>query len=169
MRSRRHAQAKGDREQLEWILRAIYKERRPLDGTNVATILQSAAKFPGVLTSSMVRYLIRTLRMEKTTLNGRALGNAIYGLQATPSQGEVRELIAALTPKVAQCTDSRLDPGSIRSALAGFRNLPASPELRMLMDVLAPLIQNPDEPGSKVRMHARTEPYSRVDLRVRVE
>ena len=132
--------------ELEVILQAICKESRLLDGVNVATILYSAAKFPSLLTSSVLQYLIRTLRHEKLTLNGRAVGNALYGLQALRDSDQVRELLAALTPKVAQCTESKLNAQGIAQGLYGLRNLPDSPEMRGLLTAVTPLVQECTEP-----------------------
>ena len=64
----------------------------------------------------------------------------MYGLQRCDDSEDVRKIIAALTPKIAQCTEE-LNAQAVTNALYGLQRLNESNEARELVAVLIPKIE----------------------------
>merc|ERR1711862_615361 len=65
---------------------------------------------------------------------------ALYGLQSLSDSEEVRQLLAALTPKVQQCREE-LDPQAVGLPLYGLQSLSDSEEVRQLLAALIEKMQ----------------------------
>ena len=90
------------------LLDRLCMEEAPLNIVNVSTILHRAAKKRFDLKDHHKKFIAATLRGQQccTAMGAQHVGNALYGLQRMgDSCPEVRQLVAALTPKVTGCRE----------------------------------------------------------------
>ena len=99
--------AAQDKIQFSSLLDQLTNNRVKLDMANIATILHRSAKLRLGLPSRVIIFLATTLNEVQCLGNvqARQLGNALYGLQRLGDTAEVRQLVAALTPKVQRCRE----------------------------------------------------------------
>jgi hypothetical protein len=77
-------------------------------------------------------------------LNAQEVGSALYGLQhMSDSHTEVRQLLAALGPKVQQCRN--LDGQGVGNALFGLQCMEDSHEVQVLIEALGSKMQQCSE------------------------
>ena len=95
-------QAAEDKTQFLSLLDQLSNDRVKLDIVNIVTILHRGAKLRLSLPTHVVRFLGATLNEAhcRGKFKPQHVGNALYGLQRMGDSEEVRQLIAALTPKV---------------------------------------------------------------------
>merc|ERR1740123_15123 len=128
-----------DPREFRQLLQQLSKEERLLDGINVATILMYASKARiDLFTAELLQYLTKSLQSPYVRFEAREVGVAVYGLQSlgrSKEERRVRELVAAIIPKVRQC-EERLSAKEIGMALYGLRSLTDSPEARGLVAAL---------------------------------
>ena len=96
------------------LLARLCSEKRSPNGVNVGTILHRSSKLRYRVDPFTLVYLTECLSSNEM-LNAQAVGNALYGLQNLGDSKEVRGLLAALTPKVQQC--SELNAQAVGNAL----------------------------------------------------
>ena len=70
----------------------------------------------------------------REALDAQAVGNALYGLQRMGDSEEVRQLLAALTPKVEQCRED-LRKHDVDEAISRLSHFGDSDEVRELIFV----------------------------------
>ena len=101
------------------LLARLSSEKRTLNGVNVSTILHRSSKIRYRVDPLTLAYLSECLSADEISLQARNVGNALYGLQRLGDSKEVRGLVAALTPKVQQCSEV-LTPEHLAMALCGL-------------------------------------------------
>ena len=101
------------------LLAQLCSDKRPLNGVNISTILHRSAKLRYRVDPLTLVYLAECFSGNDIILKAQAVGNALYGLQSLGDSKEVRGLLAALTPKVQQCSEV-LGPVDLAMALCGL-------------------------------------------------
>ena len=101
------------------LLVRLRSEKRSLNGVNVGTILHRSSKLRYRVDPLTLAYLAECLSANEIALQAQNVGNALYGLQSLGDSKEVRGLLAALTPKVQQCSEV-LTPAALAMALCGL-------------------------------------------------
>ena len=101
------------------LLAQLCSDKRPLNGVNISTILHRSAKLRYRVDPLTLVYLAECFSGNDIILKAQEVGNALYGLQSLGDSKEVRGLLAALTPKVQQCSEV-LTPAALAMALCGL-------------------------------------------------
>lgn len=111
---------------------------------SLTTLLHRAGKLRLHLPQHVLAFIADRLTAvrydSREKLSAQAIGNALYGLQRCDDSEDVRKIIAALTPKIAQCTEE-LNAQAVTNALYGLQRLNESNEARELVAVLIPKIE----------------------------
>ena len=126
------------------LLARLSSEKRTLNGVNVSTILHRSSKIRYRVDPSTLAYLSECLSADEISLQAQNVGQALYGLQRLGDSKEVRGLVAALTPKVQQCSEE-LSAQEVGNALYGLQSLGDSKEVRGLVAALTPKVQQCSE------------------------
>ena len=128
--------AAEDKAQFLSLLHQLSNDRVKLDIVNVVTILHRGAKMRLSLPTHVVRFLGATLNEAhcKGKFKPQHVGNALYGLQRMGDSEEVRQLVAALTPKVEQCR-ADLRKRDVDEAISRLVHFSDSDEVRELIFV----------------------------------
>ena len=124
------------------LLWKLWQEKRVLNGVNVSTILHRAAKLWHCIHPLILTYLADSIAAPgvKISLRAQHVGNALYGLQSLGDSAEVREVLAALAPKVRECGEG-LGAQAVGNALYGLKSLGDSAEAREVLAALAPKVR----------------------------
>ena len=90
---------------------------------------------------SLLSILATKIQSSDRAIDGRHIGNALYGLQGISSDRfEVLQMVSSLTPKIVNCNDT-MNPQEIGNALYGLQRLSSSsPEVLLLLAALTPKI-----------------------------
>ena len=134
--------AAKNRGQFLGLLDDLSKTNVKLNIVNIATILHRGGKLRLSLPCHVVTFLAATLNDApcSETFKARHVGNALYGLQCMGDSTEVRQLLAALTPKVQQCREE-LSSQAVGNALHWLQLMGDSTEVRQLLAALTPKAQ----------------------------
>jgi|Transcript_120279 hypothetical protein len=125
-------------EALKEFIWRLCREKQPVNGVNVATVLHSSAKYPFILTPEVLDYLMDAV--EEIDVDARAIGNALYGLQGLKISTAVKRVLRVMAEKVQQCRED-FTPQQLGNALYGLQNLKASPEVHWLLRALEPKLR----------------------------
>jgi hypothetical protein len=133
-------EAADDRYRFETYVMELCRSEKPMSLVNIVTILHRAGRnrltlHPIVLKRLTV--LCLEFKGSEHRLRPQAVGNALYGLQRLGWTEEVRQMVAALTPKVLECLEYEgLDGQAVGNALYGLQTLEDSTEARNLVSAL---------------------------------
>ncbi|CAJ1362195.1 unnamed protein product [Effrenium voratum] len=109
---------------LRQLLDAVVRNRRPLNGVNLATILFKAAKMDAteVYSPASLAYLAK--QMHGQTMDGRQLASSLYGLQGLGAfpMAELEELVCSLAVQ-AERLEEELSGQAVSLALYGLQSL----------------------------------------------
>ncbi|CAJ1373148.1 unnamed protein product [Effrenium voratum] len=109
---------------LRQLLDAVVRNRRPLNGVNLATILFKAAKMDAteVYSPASLAYLAKQMRGQ--TMDGRQLASSLYGLQGLGAfpMAELEELVCSLAVQ-AERLEEELSGQAVSLALYGLQSL----------------------------------------------